>query len=116
MFLSLLRTVFLVEYVLLGKVLYMKTKGNASAAFRELRRKKNLRRGSMSTKGIPAVIKGFEVTKKLGDQHGKDRKRIIYRYLLMPSGQLLTHRHHSLGAVAHVRFLDRYDILTAPYS
>ncbi|GFT51043.1 histone-lysine N-methyltransferase SETMAR [Trichonephila clavipes] len=48
----------------------------ASAVVREIRRKKNLLRGPMCTKGIPAMIKRFKETEKLGVQHGRGRKRV----------------------------------------
>ncbi|GFX66938.1 hypothetical protein TNCV_999771 [Trichonephila clavipes] len=67
--------VSLVECALLGKLFY-ENKGNASAAIREIRRRKILLRGPLSTKCMWAMIKGFEETGKLGVQHGRGRRRV----------------------------------------
>ncbi|GFV95183.1 hypothetical protein TNCV_1293011 [Trichonephila clavipes] len=50
--------------------LFHPNKGNAPAAVHEFLRKRNLRRGPMSIKGIRAMIKRLEV------QHGTGRKRV----------------------------------------
>ncbi|GFV04405.1 hypothetical protein TNCV_920261 [Trichonephila clavipes] len=65
---SLVESAFLVN-------LFYENKGNASAAVCEIRRSKNLLHGPMSTKGIRAMIKRFEVTGKLV-QPGRGRKRV----------------------------------------
>ncbi|GFQ65973.1 DUF4817 domain-containing protein [Trichonephila clavata] len=77
MFPAVLIAISLVERVLLVKLLY-ENKGNVcgSASVREFRRRKNLRRGPMATKGIRTMIKRFEETGKLGVQPGRDHKRI----------------------------------------
>ncbi|GFX91212.1 hypothetical protein TNCV_1246271 [Trichonephila clavipes] len=64
-----------VKRALLVKLLY-ENKGNASAAVREFRHRKNQRRGLMSTEGIRAMIRIFEETEKLEVQSGKGRKHI----------------------------------------
>ncbi|GFR12617.1 hypothetical protein TNCT_585711 [Trichonephila clavata] len=74
MFRAILMTVSLVERALSVK-LFCENKGNSSAAVREFRRRKNLRRGPMPTKGIREIIKRFEEAGKLGIQPG--RKRVI---------------------------------------
>ncbi|GFT66969.1 hypothetical protein TNCV_1348211 [Trichonephila clavipes] len=110
-------------------------KGNASASVREIRRRKNLLREPMSTKGIRFV--NFVVERshgvdlcllKISGQLIRDFKRrgnqefnqeeavnVLHRYLFKLSMQLLTnsHRHQDFGAVALVQFLDRQAILTA---
>ncbi|GFS57841.1 hypothetical protein TNCV_2909311 [Trichonephila clavipes] len=61
---AVLMMVSLVERVLLVKLSY-ENKGNASAAVREIHRRKNLLRRRRSTNGIRAMIKRFEETSKL---------------------------------------------------
>ncbi|GFU39749.1 hypothetical protein TNCV_1949491 [Trichonephila clavipes] len=75
MFPAVLMVVSLVELALLEKLFY-ENKGNASAADREFHHRKNLRRGPLCIKGIRAMIKRFEETRKLGVQPGRGRKRI----------------------------------------
>ncbi|GFT03821.1 DUF4817 domain-containing protein [Trichonephila clavipes] len=72
MFSAVLMAVSFVERWLLVKLFY-ENKGNASAAVREFRHRKNLWRVPMSTKGIWALIKRFEETGKLGVQPGRGR-------------------------------------------
>ncbi|GFS53561.1 hypothetical protein TNCV_730221 [Trichonephila clavipes] len=84
---------------------------------REFRRRKNLRRGSMSTKGtgIRAMIKRFEEAGESGVLPGRGRKCITL-VLVDAFCKLLKHSHRqqSLGAAARALFLDRQAILTAP--
>ncbi len=75
MFPAVLMMVSLIERALLVKLFY-ENKGNATAAVREFCRRRNLRCGPMSTKGIRAMIKRFEETGKLGVQPGRGRKRV----------------------------------------
>ncbi|GFW64164.1 hypothetical protein TNCV_708691 [Trichonephila clavipes] len=70
-----LMMVSLVERALLGKLFY-ENKRNTSAAVREIRIRKNLLRGTMSTKGIRAIIKRFKEMNKLGAQPRKGRKHV----------------------------------------
>ncbi|GFS67842.1 hypothetical protein TNCV_2295071 [Trichonephila clavipes] len=81
---AVLMTVSSVERALLVK-LFHQNKGNASAAVGEFRRRKNLRRGPMSTNGIRAMIKRFEEKGKLYI-YRKEETAVneSNRYLLMP--------------------------------
>ncbi|GFW97593.1 hypothetical protein TNCV_684631 [Trichonephila clavipes] len=69
MFPAVVMTTSLVERALYVK-LFHPNKGNAPAAVREFLRKRNLRRGPISVKGIRTMIKRLKV------QHGTGRKRV----------------------------------------
>ncbi|GFV32773.1 uncharacterized protein TNCV_3312541 [Trichonephila clavipes] len=71
-FLSLM-AVTLPERALLVKLFY-ESKGNAAAAFREFRRLKNLRKGSLLPQALKRMIARFEKTGHLGVQPGRGRK------------------------------------------
>ncbi|GFV85608.1 hypothetical protein TNCV_3436111 [Trichonephila clavipes] len=60
---EILITVSFVEHLLLGMLFY-ENNGSASAALREIRRRRNLLRGPMSVKDIQAMIKISEETVK----------------------------------------------------
>ncbi|GFR19117.1 hypothetical protein TNCT_492861 [Trichonephila clavata] len=81
----------LVERTLLVNLFY-ENKENASAAVREIRRRKNLLHVTMSTKGIRTMIKSFEKAEKLR-VNLEEAGNVSHWYLWMASRQLLAHSH-----------------------